>query len=187
MTKHISEERLALYAGRDLPARDAASIETHLRWCDKCQALLTEYRDAQKFLVSSVEDPGPEELRQLREGIARELTSARHRAPARWLWAAIAAAALALLFVSNWQRVPHPGHTREQATAQVIVPERIQDMPALPAPRLKIVALPKKRMRHEVGLRAVALLERADEPAFIKMTTPDPNVLILWQTTERIQ
>jgi len=189
VTEHISEERLALYAARDLPARETASVETHLRCCGECQALVTEYQDAQAFLTESVEDPSPDELRRLRDGIAHELTSVGHHAPAPWLWPALLTPALALtlIFVTTWQRLVYPRHSREESTGQVIVPQTIPALPALPTPRLETVALPKKAVRPTAGLRTVALLQRADESPFIKMTTPDPNVVILWQASERIQ
>jgi anti-sigma factor RsiW len=179
MMEHIPEETLALYAGGDLPADEAIRVDVHLRACSECEVLVREYREAQELLAASVQDPELEELRELRDGIAARLSSGRRRAES-WIWwaGAGAAAAIALLFASTFH---------QPVAAPVKAPETLWLKPALPAPHLEMAVVRKKRIRRESGIRTVALLTRPDEPSFIKMTTSDPNVVILWQPTERIQ
>ncbi len=186
MMGHISEESLALFAGGDLPPDEAANTEVHLRGCGACQALLREYRDAQEFVTASAQDPKPDELRELRAGIARKLGEGVRGVPSWTLWAAATAAAIALLFVSRF---------RQPSVTQVRVPEMLWIRPVLPVPHLELAAVRRTRREatrreptlREPGIQTVALLTRPDEPSFIKITTSDPNVVILWQPTERIQ
>ena len=188
MTEHISEERLALYAGRDLPADEAANVEAHLRGCGECQAQAGEYRKTQEFLAAAVLDPEPDELREVRAGIARRLRDHRRRATALWVWPAAAAAVLALFFVASILRLDtHTSDSMRPMVTHVKTPETLWMTPVFPAPHLEIAALRKKRPDRRPGIRTVALLRRPDEPALIKMTTSDPNVVILWEASERVQ
>jgi hypothetical protein len=40
------------------------------------------------------------------------------------------------------------------------------------------------RRRVAPAARTVTLLTRAEQPAFLKINTPDPNVVILWQLND---
>jgi len=184
--EHISEQRLALYAGGDLPPEEAANVEVHLRSCGDCEWIAGEYQRTQEMMAAAVQDPEPEELRELRAGITARLSD-RPRQAVGWIWwAAAASAALVLLFALMSQRT-RLGDGGGPVVAQTKVPETIWLTPALPIPHLETAVLRKQRTRQRPGIRTVALLTRPDEPSFLRMTTSDPNVVILWQPSERTQ
>src|ERR1700746_2021011 len=73
MMEHVREERLALYASGDLAPREDSGLGAHLRSFWQCQRVLADFRNTRSFIESSLRDPEPEDLTQLRDRIATRL------------------------------------------------------------------------------------------------------------------
>lgn len=179
MMEHIREEQLALYSTGDLAPGSEVAVTAHVQDCEMCRSAVSGFRETQSFLASALIDPAAGELVEVRERVNVRLRERRawHR---RWAWPVGAAAALALILAGIERRpavLPKP----VVPVAQLASPE----MPRLQIPRL---VLHTPRVRHrDAGLRSVDLVARADQPALIKMTTADPNVVILWQSNEGVK
>ncbi|HEY7306965.1 MAG TPA: hypothetical protein VH601_22755 [Bryobacteraceae bacterium] len=178
MKEHIREEQIALYAAGDLAAHEAIAVSAHIQDCELCRAALAGFQETQSFVFSSLIDPSADELSEVREGIRMKLR--QHRG---WIWwAAAAAAAVALIFTAVENKpttVPKPA----PPVARLVPPE----FPHLEAPRVRTAISHRAPPRHrDAGIRSVDLIARADQPVMIKMTTPDPNVVILWQSNEKV-
>jgi hypothetical protein len=188
MTEHIREEQLALYAGGDLPHRESSAVAAHVQDCPECHQALAEFYDTQNFLTGALQNPTAGELSEVRKRLLKELpprwTSQRRWTP--WMIGA-AAAILAMLFLSHG--LEHKAAIGRKEQPIVVLPhvtEKLVSRPAAGTPHLLRAASRKKRLRpREAGIRTVSLIARADQAPTIKMTTVDPNVVILWQTNER--
>lgn len=179
--EHIREEQLALYAAGDLAPHDKSATAAHVQNCGTCQAIVAGFHEVQDFVSSALLDPAADELMEVRDGIRIKLRERRSWAGRGWAaWAAVAAAAAAMIFF---------GIEHKPITAPQPVPPVAQLKP-LEMPHLQIrqVVLHKPRVRHrDAGIRSVDLIARADQPPLIKMTTADPNVVILWQSNEGVK
>lgn len=180
MMEHIGEEQLALYATGDLAPKETSAVAAHVQDCETCREAVAGFRETQGFVVSALVDPAVEELVAVRERVSARLqqTGGRHW---RWAWPALGAAAAAALvttFITVEQKpavMPKP--------APPVAPLALPEVPHLKIPRLQTAVLHVGHVRHrEAGIRSVDLIARADQPALIKMTTADPNVVILWQS-----
>lgn len=179
MTAHTSEEQLSLYAAGDLDADTSAKIAAHVSGCESCRAQVDQFRDTLRLIASSFPEPSAEDLSTFRAGLLEQLHRPKQRR-ASWIWALAAATAvlaLVLLLPRN-----------EKRPAASVVPTAL-DLTPLPnaVVRLDVPHLEPAVSRHmrrpqpEAGIRSVALVTRPNQPALIRMTTADPNVVILWQ------
>ena len=57
MTCRDWEERIALHAGGDLPAAEAAEIEAHLAGCEGCRGAAAAYGAGMEFLREAHREP----------------------------------------------------------------------------------------------------------------------------------
>ncbi len=180
MMEHIGEERLALYATGDLTANETSAIASHVRDCESCQATVVGLHDAQSFVASALIDPSVDELAEVRERVSAKLRKRR-----RWVgWAAAAAAAVVALILIGVENKPTSVPEPIPPVAQMKSPE----VPHLEIPQLQTAVLHRPHVRHKAaGIRSVDLIARADQPALIKMTTADPNVVIIWQSNEGVK
>jgi anti-sigma factor RsiW len=183
MMEHICEEQLALYAAGDLAPDETNTVAGHVQHCQICHAVVAGFRETQSFLASSLIDPPADELSVVRERIRLKL---RQRRGAHWRWASYAAgvaAAIALMFTAIGLK---PAVTPQPApvVARFVPPEA----PHVEIPQVPRLVLHSPRARHrDGGIRSVDLIARADKPMLLKMTTADPEVVILWQSNEGIQ
>lgn len=184
MMEHIREEQLALYATGDLAAKDASVVAAHMQDCETCQAAIAGFREVQGFVAAALIDPAADELFEVRERVSAKLRE-RPAGRLQWAgWAAAAAVAVVALILIGVEYKPPITPKPAPAVAQLKPPE----VPRLEIPQLRTAVLHKRRVRHrEAGLRSVDLIARADQPPVIKMTTTDPNVVILWQSNEGVK
>lgn len=127
-----------------------------------------------EWLAGVVEEPRLEELAAVRSAVLSRL-----QARSRWRrwspWAAIATATAVAVFLLTKDK-PVSAPVSEPSIATLVTPP-------LPAPTLRIPPLIHRR---QIPPRTptVTLLTKADQPAWLKMETSDPNVVILWQLDE---
>lgn len=181
MSPHPSEEQLALYAGDDLDARSAAQVREHVGNCEMCRGSLAAFAGLQSILVELLPEPADRELQLLREQVALRIAR-DHRANRHVLrWASLAAAAVAIAFVLVIDRKrPVPAPLPEPITL------RSAPLPAFQMPAIAYTP-PARRPRikpAEAGLRAVTWTTRPDGSAQLRLTTADPNVVILFALSE---
>ena len=183
---HVSEERLALYAGSDLSRDEAGGVEEHLRSCAECRASLAEFRHDRAVLLSSLREPAAGELADVRRRLLLQLEEQR-RATGNWMWTAAAAVAavVIVLFFFPWQQSRKVFHPDPAITSYLRAPYRQIARPTIP--NLAATVEPRGASRKELapGLRTVSLLSDRDGPPILKMTTSDPEVVILWQVNGR--
>ena len=178
---HIREEKLALYARGDLCGEDCELVRAHLPECVECQRAITEFEYALAFLSGALPDPAAHDLAQVRTRLAERLAGQRGRQWTWWLAVATAAIALVLLTM-NVQHCKSVAPERPSRVAQTEPTANARMEHAVqPAPMRMAVAHRRPRAKRKEGLRAVALLARADRPPLLKMTTYDPKVVILWE------
>jgi anti-sigma factor RsiW len=188
MTEHVPAEQLALYTSGDLAADVSREVATHISRCPLCQSEVAELRDTHAFIAGSLRDPVPEDLAIVRERLRTELQLYRKGGQNRsawWLAGAAAALGFVVLVISFHDPMP---------VARRAPPLVARSMPALrfeqerkPEVTAASTLRPRRKPVRERrdGIRTVTLVARGDEPTLLKMTTADPNVVILWQSNER--
>jgi hypothetical protein len=184
MTGHPAAEILALWAAADLDPHVTSEVGLHLESCAECRGYVGEIKHTREVLAGCWEEPSEADLFQLRIGLGRSLE--RRRRTARWCWS-LAAAASALVFMFG-------GVSHRSARVPAVTQESIQlpplriSMPvALDIPAVKQVGRPRAqrpRAGQDAGLRGVNFVPRADGSTELRLTTADPNVIILLPRTE---
>jgi anti-sigma factor RsiW len=183
MNAHPDPKALALWAGGETDA--AEELGSHLQQCAECRGTVEEFERTRELLLGALAEPSEFDLQLVRRGVARHL-DVRQRG-LRWSWSLCGALA-ALVVVCIFSR------HREQPTlavAQPAVQLPILRKPmhlALSLPEVKRVTRPPVRRSNdgaEAGLRAVNLVPRADGSTELRLTTADPNVVILLPVVER--
>ena len=180
MIEHVSDERLALYAGGDTTEREASAISQHLRSCEECRSAMAAFENVRDLLACSYGEPEPSDLCEIRQRIARETERAAGGNRWAWLLAGTAAAALVLISLAGI-RQQRPASKTPVPAIQLIAPPIMPAPPLVEIPTLRNIARRTVRKR-EAAIRSVALITRANEPSLIRMTTADPNVVILWES-----
>lgn len=184
MSKHPGEEVLALWAGGELDGSVAPEVNRHLEACTECRGRAEEIRSVRELLQGAFAEPSEADLQQLRSGLERLL---KKRQATRWCWS-LASAAAGLVFVLVG--VSH------RSTPVPIVPERTVQLLTLTRPVHLALNIPDtkpvvkrrvlpSRAEQPAGLRAVNFVPGADGSIQLRLTTADPNVIILLPTTER--
>ncbi len=158
------EERLALYAGGDLEAKEAASVEGHLGECPGCRMFASGVRRSVEMMRESRGDlPAEAAFSAVRARVLARVAARR-----RWGWAVVAAlaaaaACLALAVRIEWTPVPKPP----------VVAVRVPPAPA------EAFLIPRRAEPGPV-YRAKALRAKTASPVLIRMVTDDPDVVIYW-------
>jgi len=186
MNGHISEEMLALYLSGDLPQGQSGEVGEHLSGCGECRASLSEFNQAQSLLKETFREPAWEDLVDLRQSVANRLRT-RRPSQKQWIWWLSAAAAMILLLFFSTRQAPKVAHRAAVNTAHITKPpNRVPPAPPEPSPRPQAQTEMVRVKRRPVapGIRSVALITRADQPTVIRISTTDPNVIILWQSDE---
>jgi hypothetical protein len=172
MKHHVNEERLALYVRGDLSAGDRRSVAQHVESCAECQSTLEDLSRSHELLISSFVDPTAAELAAVRSAVAWRIRT-QSRRPAWRIWAVAASAIVAVIFVlANF---PLQTRVPQRPVTSTVPPVAIRISP-LPPP---LVRTARRRVVRRAP--AVTLLTRAEQPAWLKINTSDPNVVILWQ------
>jgi anti-sigma factor RsiW len=173
MTCRDWEERIALHAGGDLPAADAAEVEAHLAACEDCRGVAAAYGAGIELLREAHREPlGEAHYAAVRARVLSELQRERRPAWRRiWVGGLVAVAAAAVLLL--W---PRPVHTPERIEIAVISPAAPNIERPRPVAPARVV-----HPRRAVARAVVSKPEkRPMEPLVVKLLTDDPNVIIYW-------
>ena len=184
MMEHVREEQLALYAWGDLPPQESRAVTAHLQDCGQCQKVLAEFHETRSFVTVSLQNPDASELSEVHTRLAAKLQP-RQASERHWAWWATGVAAvLALLTLPHrFEHQPIPIQRTES-----LLTENINPGPTIKIPLTPIAASRPRRLRFQkAGIRAVALITQVDREPLIKMTTADPNVIILWQSSGKAE
>jgi anti-sigma factor RsiW len=177
------EERIALYAGGDLPPAGVQAVERHVAECAGCQTLLNGLRQS----LALVREVHREPVEEAHFAAVRARVLAELGAPARrWGFAwgfAIAAAAL-VLSIAMW---PRP--VRKTVTQALVPAPIVHDGGAdTQAPGPPVLRPARARRRAGPGgparTRGSAPPQPA-EPMVVKLITNDPDVVIYWITSTK--
>ena len=175
MKHHMNEAQLALYLRGDLSGADHRSMAQHVEGCPECQSTLQELSQSYELLLGSFDEPTPAELSAVRSAVAARIQT-RRRGPAWRVWTLAASAVTAvIILLANLRlqtQAPRP------PMAPKVPPPAIRTSP----PPVAVRIMPRRRVAP--AARTVTLLTRAQQPAFLKINTPDPNIVILWQLNE---
>ena len=181
MMAHPSEETLSLHLSRDLEPAQSTEILRHLDSCGQCQGKLEQLRTMRSMLIEAMPEPLEEDVQTVRQALLRTIAGQRIGSARRWLWNAAAAAvgclAIALLLLKVYpDKRPKPNPAPPLALAVPVI-----------APReIAAVSLPPKhhnrqaRQEHVLaGIRSVSWNVEQDGTSQLRITTGDPNVVIL--------
>ncbi|HTS28951.1 MAG TPA: zf-HC2 domain-containing protein [Bryobacteraceae bacterium] len=168
------EERLALYAGGDLPPDQAAAVERHLGECPGCQLFSSGLKEAGQRLAEWHGEPLPAaHFAAVRARVLAELERQRRpfwrRGWAYGVAAAVMAALLVLLAVKPRPPVLQPPAVAIDRHPQPAAPEPAADRPAPQPIRPAATPIPRKRHASQPG-----------EQVLIRVVSNDPDVVIYW-------
>lgn len=162
------EERIALYAGGDLPREEAVETEGHLRNCASCREFAAALREYAAWMREAHQElPAQADFAAMRAGVLEWLERRRRPFPWGLAWAG-GLAATAALFLLLW-RSPRsePAQPAPQVGAVTKPPvQAVEDPPPRPARRHRRV--------HTSGS------QKPPEPLLVKLITDDPDVVIYW-------
>ena len=174
------EERIALHAGGDLPAAEAAEVERHLGDCPGCQLFASGLKESLQFLQGiHQEEIAPAHFAAVRARVMAQLEGSLQPWWRKlWLYG-LAAAAAAALFLMLALRPAVPLH-----------PKRMAVQAPLPAPQVEVTprapVVPRVTRAHHVRrprVRRPATAPPApSQPIVVKLLTADPDVVIYWIT-----
>lgn len=177
MKPHPAEERLALYAGADLETNESAEIAAHLRECAVCRAMAGDFENLARSLESAASEPASADLKSMRAAVMERI--GRSRRTYQRLWLGTAAGFAAAIVIAILLFIPRSAPTVPATEAPVPVP----DVPLL-SREIPNLVLQRARRPERAGLRAAAWITRSDGSSQLKLTTGDPNVVILLPLSE---
>jgi anti-sigma factor RsiW len=181
MTCRDWEERIALHAGGDLSAPEAAELEAHLAACEGCRGAAGMYGSGLELLREAHRQPiGEAHYAALRARVLAELQRERRPAWRRiWVGGLVAAAAAAVVLLL-W---PRPVHTPERIIVAAIPPAAVQTVAPAPSAPARM-RHPRRLVRRATVAPPAAVVpepeKRPSEPLVVKLLTDDPNVVIYW-------
>jgi anti-sigma factor RsiW len=180
MTCKDWEERIALHAGGDLPAAEAAEVEAHLEACDECRGVAVAFGAGLELLREAHREPlGEAHYAAVRARVLSELQRERRPVWRRiWVCGLVAVAAAAILLL--WPRPVHTPARIEIAVIRPAAPNIERPRPVAPAPvmRPRRAASLVRRVPREAAVSEPE--KRPVEPLVVKLLTDDPNVIIYW-------
>jgi Putative zinc-finger len=178
MNQHPDERQLALYAGGDLSEKDTESVKEHVAFCSECAATTSDLRSATEWLRAAQINPAPGDLDEVRARVMKVVSSAQSGGHWwRWVSAVVVAGVLAVVL----RPVKQPATPRRVERVQVSAPAAV----AVPEKQPLLRTGARTVRRREAGVRNVELITRRGVPESLRMTTEDPNVVILLQVGER--
>ncbi len=137
-----------------------------------------DWQRVRQRLLEAMGEPSDEDLRAVREAVKSRIAGERIRGRRWWIWNAVAAAACAVAVLSVVDlRVSHreskPVAVRQlELNAPVVASRELADL-AVPH------RAPVRRERLSAGIRSVVWTTADDGSSELKLTTADPNVVIL--------
>jgi anti-sigma factor RsiW len=170
------EERLALYAGGDLPHDEAVQVERHLGECPGCQMFASGLKESQELIQELHREPlAPAHFARVRAQVLAQLEREQRPFWRRgWAFgfAAVAVATLVMLAVRPAHKpVPRPPEVAVGHPPAPVLPE-----PASILGHATTVANRQQRPPRRFA-RAKA---QPGEPVLIRMVSDDPDVVIYW-------
>jgi hypothetical protein len=187
--EHVREEQLALYAWGDLPPQENSAVASHVGSCGQCQKVLAEFHEARSFVISALQNPGANELSEMRTRLTASLQLSQS-SERRWAWwgAGVAAALALFILPHSFEKRPVVMKRAKPVVAPSLLRESINSGPTLRIPLTPIAASRPRHLRpQKAGIRTITLITQADQEPMIKMTTADPNVVILWQSDDKAE
>ena len=177
MNPHPAEELLALYAGADLDVHESAEVAAHLRECPECREKAKEFESLAQLVESAAFEPAPGDLKSVRGAVMERIGCSRRAYQRLWLGTAagFGAAAVIVLFLF----IPRTTPTVPVIETPVPVPSAPLMSRELPNPVLQPAQRPAR-----AGLRAASWITRSDGSSQLRLTTADPNVVILLPLSE---
>lgn len=176
MTNHVQENQLALYSTGDLDSSQVKYQEQHIAHCPACRERLAEFEHLQAIFLSLRAEPPPSDVREVRTRVMQAIQN--ESKPHRILkWAPAAAAAIAVILLFRGNQSPA---TKNPVRPPVVAVEHAPEAASWPsAPVHAVRAARRIHHRPAAGLRSIALLTAANHEPIMKITTSDPNVIIL--------
>lgn len=190
MIKHPGEKILALYLHADVNSRERAALSAHLELCSRCQAVVADLRAAHALFVGFFGQPADEDVECVRQRIRNGLPKLQKNRPQSWQWpglAAVFAAMLCTVVIS----LTMGKHSSKEAAPKApplqnvaLIPRVLPDLVFSTEPVSHLSSHPKQRGR-DPGFRTVSFVSRSDGSSELRLTTADPNVIILLEPAER--
>ncbi len=184
MSGHPDPHTLALWAGGDLDSIAKFKLAPHVNSCAQCRQTIQELERAKAMLQGAFAEPFETDLQWVRCGVAERLKA--QRGTKRWSWfPGTAFAALAVFVSIAVMRRDLPEPLKQKEPVLLPIPHVPMQL-ALTIPDLKRVGRPRPTHNpREAGLRTVNLVARTDGTTQFRITTADPNVVILLSPMER--
>jgi hypothetical protein len=150
-----------LLADGGLGGQSEASAEDHLHGCAACRAIQEELH-ANALALSSLRD----------DELPRVTMPARRPAVVRPVpWIAAAAAAVLMVLIAHQASQRKPVVETHPQPRQMTAPAAVDLLPPEPVAKLAV------RRRKP---RPAARVAPSEQPLLVKMTTPDPDVVVYW-------
>jgi anti-sigma factor RsiW len=159
------EERIALYAGGDLPREEAAETEGHLQVCANCRQSAAALREHAGWMREAHEQlPTAADFAAMRAGVLGGFER-RRPFPRGLLWAGGLAATAAVFLVIWYRPRSEPARPAPQVAAVAKPPVMaVENLPPRPARRRRPAPIVRPK--------------QTPEPLLVKLTTEDPDVVI---------
>lgn len=169
------EERLALYAGRDLSPEQAVEVESHLMECAGCQLFASGLRGALELLEEAHQEaPGAGHFTAVRSRVLAQVKRERRPFWRRGWGYGLTAAAVAILVAVTVR----PGRWVAPGPPEVALAHPPAPRVVAGTPPVTVAARPHAvRKQHP---RAVA-----PEPVLVRLVTDNPDVVIYWISERR--
>ena len=179
------EERIALYAGGDLPAAQVAEAERHLADCPGCQLLAGGLRQGLGALREAHEEPLEEaHFAAVRARVLAELERERRPVWRRaWVYGLAAALVLAAMWAGRPKNRVGPRRIEDRLVAAV-EPPPLPFQPVLrPIPAVRAHGTHRQPPPAPAGFDAAPAQPQAQEATgtlMVKLASDDPTVAIYW-------
>jgi len=186
------EERIALYAGGDLAADEARTVEQHLRVCPGCAQLAAALEQDREWLATRPPEAAQVDYAAMRQRLRGEMARTRWR----WMrWAGIAAAAAIVVAASvEVERSGAPAPNKSIAAASPVAHALVRAAPAIitaPGARSRTHSHAQRvegpgismetlmRMMEELDAAPPEVAAGSDSPVEMRIATRDPDVTII--------
>jgi hypothetical protein len=178
------EERIALYAGGDAGAAEAAAVEKHLAECAGCQLALSGLRQSMEILQEAHREPVEEaHLTAVRARVLAEIAGERRPWWRQvWVYGAVVAAAVAITIVGLRPATHRPVDVAVVTPAETVKPPAtaLPEPAAVPPVHKRAHVRAARKVEAPIAPPAGPVRAAASEPLLVKLITDDPDVVIYW-------